>query len=251
MIMWIRNNIPNFITSLNLFCGCLSIILLSMHRPDLAGLLIFFAAVFDFLDGLAARILNAKSAIGADLDSLADVVSFGVAPGLIMYQLIRWGCIFHGFSGALTNFLPSFGLLIPILSAWRLARFNNDPSQSENFIGLPVPANAMFFAAFTLMVTFKNNSILSFPPIVEEYLFSPVFLTIACIVMSLMLVSPVPLFSLKFKSLGWNDNKVQYSFLIVSILLIALLQMIAVPIIVLLYILFSVLFWKKPEKNLL
>ncbi len=215
--------IPNAITLLNLFSGCVGIVFLFQGYVLAAAWMIWAAAIFDFFDGFAARILKVNSAIGKELDSLADVVSFGVLPSAIIFNL---------FERMDTHpYLSYFGFLVALFSALRLARFNVDTRQSESFIGLPVPANAIMIS--------------SFPYIFYEYKFfmltNPYGLMVITIVLSLLLVSNIHLFALKFKGYGWRGNEVKYLYLIISVILLLLFQFAAIPIIVILYIIFSVI----------
>ncbi|MBA3662967.1 MAG: CDP-alcohol phosphatidyltransferase family protein [Bacteroidetes bacterium] len=254
----IKRNIPNAITCGNLLCGCLAIV--KCFEGDLvwAAYLVGIAAVLDFLDGFAARLLNVTSAIGKDLDSLADMVTFGVVPGFIMFKLIDvaaissgqtdisdFGDIWKNANLATRSCLSYIAFIIPILSAIRLAKFNNDTRQSESFIGLPTPANGIFIACLPLIAAFNKNAL------VVAVLSSHVGLSILCVFMSLLLLSPIPLFSLKFKHLNWNGNEIRYVFLIWSGVLLATLQFIGVPLIIISYILFSLVnnWFFKPKES--
>ncbi len=145
-----KRHIPNFITSLNLFSGCIGIILALQYRIDYAAYFIAVSALFDFLDGMAARVLHVKSEIGKELDSLADVVSFGVLPGIIVYQLMAASPNTPE-AGSVISIFSLLALIIPVLSAVRLAKFNLDTRQTTSFIGLPVPANALFLGSLPLI----------------------------------------------------------------------------------------------------
>lgn len=176
--------------------------------------------MFDFFDGFAARLLRISSPIGKELDSLADVVSFGALPALFMYQAIVLESPF--------SYLPYVALLIAVFSAVRLAIFNLDETQSDSFKGLPTPANAIFITALPFL-----------PSPVYDIVYSPVVLPIICILFSLLLVSRIELFALKFKNFSWTDNKVRFTFLVLSVLLLAILQWAALPFIILSYIALS------------
>jgi CDP-diacylglycerol--serine O-phosphatidyltransferase len=235
----LKKHIPNFITTLNLFSGCTGIILALQYRIDYAAYFIAIAALFDFLDGMAARLLHVKSDIGKELDSLADVVSFGVLPGIIIYQLMA----------ASTN-TPSIGsnisifslvaLIVPILSAVRLAKFNLDTRQTNSFIGLPVPANAIFLGSLPLikMQAGFSESLSWLTAITDNYY----ILAITAVGMSLLLVSGIPLISLKFRNLKFNDNKPQFILVIFALISFILITFTAIPLIILAYILLSLLF---------
>lgn len=219
----IKRHIPNFITLLNLLSGCIGIVFLFKGLVLEASLMIWAAAVFDFFDGFAARWLKVTSTIGKELDSLADVVSFGLLPSVLIFNMFE--------NMSVSIFLPYFAFLIVLFSAIRLARFNVDTRQSDSFIGLPVPANAIMIS--------------SFPYISMNYGFfmltEPVWLMAITVVLSYLLVSEIHLFSFKFKGFGWRENRIKYIFLIISVLLLAILQIAALPIIIILYIIFSTL----------
>lgn len=225
----IKNNIPNTVTCLNLFSGCIACVMAFEAQYDLALLFIILSAVFDFFDGLLARALDAHSIIGKDLDSLADNISFGVAPSLVVFSLLKE---MHYSAGIefLAPYLPYAAFLISIFSALRLAKFNNDTRQTSSFIGLPVPANALFWAS---LVVGAHSWLIS------EFC-HPFYLLLLVCVFSGLLVSEIPMFSLKFKNLSWKDNKTSFVFLIVCIPLLVLLQISAFAAIIVWYILLSV-----------
>jgi CDP-diacylglycerol--serine O-phosphatidyltransferase len=237
--MNIKKYIPNSITSLNLLSGCISIALAFEGYLSYAVILIFAAAVFDFLDGMAARVLNAYSNMGKELDSLADLVSFGVAPSVIIFHMMKISLFGTVHLPPLENLdlIEILFLLIPftiaILSGIRLAKFNVDERQSESFIGLAVPANALFFVSmYIISINLTNDLVL-------DILTNKIFLASLSILFSLLLVAEFPMFSLKVKNLSWNDNKIRYIFIVLSAILLIILHTIAVPAIILLYILLS------------
>jgi len=240
--------IPNIITSLNLLCGCVAIIF--AVSGDLVSASFFaFAGIFlDFFDGLAARVLNAQSQVGLQLDSLADVVTSGVLPGIVMVQLLSEAltgtsldisAIFSDTanSTSIESYLPFIGLLIAVASGYRLAKFNVDTRQTTSFIGLPVPANTLLILSLPLIISFQAGQQIT------EVILTPWFLIIITLVSCVLLNAEIPLFGLKFKTWNFKDNAVRYLFLIASILLLVVLKFIAIPIIIFLYILVS-LFWK-------
>lgn len=221
--------IPNALTSLNLVCGCLSIIAALSGDIKVAAIYIGVAAVLDFFDGFVARALNAYSEIGKQLDSLADVVSFGVAPGMIMYSLTG---ICYSPTGFCINMYVPF--LIPVFSAIRLAKFNIDTRQSDSFIGLPTPANAMFISSIPFMLTQKIDwlsTILS-----HQY-----FITFFPFVSAYLLTAELPLIALKFKQFGIKGNEFRYALILVSILSVIIFQFAGVAIAILAYILLSII----------
>lgn len=233
--MQIKHYIPNILTSINLLLGCLSIF--ATFQPDGivdAAYFILFATLFDFADGFAARKLNAQTAIGKELDSMADLITFGVAPGLILFRLMHPEFLsFYGkdFLGTIIKSTPA---LIPLFSALRLAKFNIDPRQSDHFIGLPTPANAIFICSLPL-IEYQNlwN--------ITEVIHSSWFIPVVCIVNSLLLVAELPLFSLKIKHFGWKGNELRYIFIFIALILISLFQFMGLAMIILVYILLSLL----------
>lgn len=196
--MNIVKHIPNTITSMNLLCGALGVIFTFQARFDLAFILMLAAAVCDFFDGFAARLLKAYSDIGKELDSLADMVSFGLLPSLMLHRLM----IMAGNAGIWT-YVP---LLIAIFSALRLAKFNIDERQSENFIGLATPACAMICGSFAYYVANDPDSVL------YSWAASIWVIPVASVVLSLLLVSEIPMFSMKFKK-GSKTNAIRIGFM--------------------------------------
>ena len=234
-----KKHIPNFITTLNLFSGCVGIIVALQYRIDYAAYFIALAAFFDFLDGMAARILHVKSEIGKELDSLADVVSFGVLPGILVYQLMS-ASPNSPVGGSYISIFSLVALIIPILSAERLAKFNLDTRQTTSFIGLPVPANGLFLGSLPLikMRADYNESFAWLTAITDNYY----ILAVIAIGMSLLLVSKIPLFSLKFSNLKFSKNKPQFILLIFAVASFALITFSAIPLIILAYIGLSLIF---------
>ncbi len=288
--MSIKKHIPNAITCCNLLCGCLAIVQAFEGNLVWAAYLVGLAAIFDFFDGFAARLLRVTSPIGKDLDSLADMVTFGVVPGIVMFQLISIGSVYllDGSAGGWTIYPPLSALpetvamkppfyveypkyiafLIPVFSAIRLAKFNNDTRQTTSFIGLPTPANAIFICSipliignypldfFKLLMTspIKNglstyvsdiyigSQQLSQPTAGDTafmFLLNPYVLIGVSVVLSFLLVAEIPLFALKFKFFGWKGNRVRYVFLGLSLVLLITLKFIGIPLIIILYVLMS------------
>lgn len=274
-------NIPNLITACNMLCGVFAIILAFAGRIDIAPYFIFLAAVLDFFDGFVARLLKQQGELGKQLDSLADMISFGLAPGIIiMITLVisvsenemldlfsQWpmGIDMHDFKmGSLiglnsftafsslevsnwissiaslknVNWIPFIALIIPFFSMFRLAKFNIDTRQSESFIGLPTPANTIFFMAFPLLLSQYGGTI-GWEHDLIMWLIQPMVLIPIIVVMSVLLVSELPLFALKFKHFKWKGNGTRYIFLISCGILISTLLIWSIPIIVLLYLLLS------------
>jgi CDP-diacylglycerol--serine O-phosphatidyltransferase len=210
-------HLPNFLTCCNLICGCLGLISLWENPNIPTAYFVWIAAAFDFADGLVARALKTTSSIGKELDSLADMVSFGVLPALLMYTLID-------FESPLP-YLPYAGLLLVVASAIRLAVFNIDKTQSDSFKGLPTPANAIFITGIPFLQA----------PFFD-FIFNPLALIFIAILFSLLMVLRFELFGLKFKQFGWKGNELKITFLALSVLLIVFFQYAAVPLIILLYL---------------
>jgi len=238
----IKKHIPNFLTSLNVLCGSIAVVFILKGALTTAVILILLAAIFDFLDGMTARLLKAYSPIGKELDSLADMISFGLAPGLIMFKLLETSLfkenVLPDLQSNLTlteTLILGAAFLIPIFSALRLAKFNVDERQTSSFIGLPTPANALFISSLALIQ--EHGSIQG----IDQLLLSTPVLLFITVLFSFLLVAEIPMFSLKFKNLSWKNNQVQYIFIICSVLLIATLQLYGVSTIVLLFIGISVI----------
>ncbi len=241
--MNIKQHIPNTLTVFNLLCGLISLTLTFQGNYPYASLFIFAAAVFDFLDGNAARMLHAYSELGKQLDSLADLVSFGVAPGLMIFQMVSAHCAGSCNTLEKLHIAPYFALIIPVCSALRLAKFNIDLRQEVNFIGIPTPANAIFFASIPLVLYVQPGmfSLVHLDFLVT--LFSNTrILTILAVFFSYLLISEFKIFSMKFKSLAWQGNQLRYVFLISSLALFVLFFLSAIPMIIILYILLSIFF---------
>jgi CDP-diacylglycerol--serine O-phosphatidyltransferase len=227
-----KKHIPNFITCLNLFAGCMACVMAFQALFFHAFLWILMAAVFDFMDGMAARLLKAYSPLGKELDSLADVVSFGVAPGLIVYAVLKQICsnVWGNNVCMLCFLLPYVAFLIPVFSALRLAKFNIDERQATSFIGLPVPANAIFWASFIAGTTQYINE--------NGFLYGTITLLLV-IVFSFLLISEIPMFSLKVKNLSWKGNQRRYILIITSVFAVLFLKSAGLSVAILLYILLS------------
>jgi len=233
--MMYKKHIPNFVTCLNLISGCLSVIMAFNAHLVISAYLIVLASFFDLADGLLARLLNAKSDFGKQLDSLADIVSFGIAPGIIMFQLISKSSGLPALYVLNTNLISYIAIIIPLFSALRLAKFNIDDNQKDSFIGLPTPASAIFIASLPIIIYAQNTS-----DCILNFIYNPYFLIIITIVLSYLLISPLPLFSFKFKNLKWTENKIRYIFLTISVILFLLFYFIAIPFIIILYIILSI-----------
>lgn len=222
--MNLKKHIPNFITLLNLFCGCIAIVMVANLKFDMAFYFVALGIFFDFFDGFFARKFNVSGPLGVQLDSLADMVTSGVVPGFVMYCMLTMG----NYS---TNFvLPYLGFLITLGACYRLANFNIDTRQSDSFIGLPTPANTLFIMSLPLVLdTFAG-------PFIQNI---GVLLAITAISAYIM-NAEIPLFSLKIKNFSFQKYKLQIGFLVASLIMIATLQFLAVPLIILTYVLLSV-----------
>lgn len=234
--MKIVKAIPNTITSLNLFSGCLAIIMVFQGQLHVASMFIGIAAVLDFFDGFAARLLKAYSEIGKQLDSLADMVSFGLAPSFIIYSLINDVLKTDGFYSQMPVseiVLLCLPFLIAVFSALRLAKFNIDTNQTTSFIGLPTPANAILIASLPVLLWYYDYSFINLLIHNLYFLVGLIFLQ------SFLLVAKIPMFSLKFSNFQFRDNKIRFIFLGISLVLLITLQAVSIPIIIFLYILIS------------
>lgn len=233
----ITRYIPNTVTCLNLFSGCIACLMAFEAKYELAFGFIILSAVFDFLDGMLARLLKAYSKIGKELDSLADDISFGFAPALLVFTFFR-EVHYPAFLSGIVDIIPYSAFLIAVFSALRLAKFNTDERQTSSFIGLPVPANALFWGA---LIVGGHDLLLSDS-------FNAVYLFVLVVIFSLLLVSEIPMFSLKFKNLSWKDNKISFIFLLVSIPLLLLLQVGGFAAVIVWYIVLSLLTKKRNKQ---
>lgn len=257
-------NLPNLLTTSNLLCGTLCVIYAMQGRIDVAPFLLLFAAFFDLLDGMVARMLKVGSELGKQLDSLADMVSFGVAPGVTVMVVLAaavvgdvqdlnqvqtawtsWADEMLQGSGSQNwiNWLPFVSLVIPACSMLRLAKFNIDERQSTSFIGLPTPGNALFFMTFPLVICFGDTS-----SGLTNLAFHPAVMTTCILIMSALLISELPLFSLKLKNLSWKENQAQFLLVLGAIIFIPLFKVWSIALIVFLYLILSVLFYQKSKK---
>ncbi|KAA0989391.1 CDP-diacylglycerol--serine O-phosphatidyltransferase [Dyadobacter aurulentus] len=225
----IRRNIPNALTCGNLLCGCIGVVEAFHNNLIISCILIGVALIFDFLDGFLARILKVSSAIGRDLDSLADMVTFGLLPSIILYQLLMQSI--PDLMGIWKAY-PAF--IVAVFSAIRLAKFNNDTRQSDSFIGVPTPANAMLIASLPIIVYTEGA-------FWKDVIINTNNLLILAVVMSYLLVMELPLIALKFKNFGWKGNEARFVLIITSLVLLVTLKILAIPVILIIYILLSVL----------
>ena len=251
--------IPNLFTLINLFLGATAIICILQTGQAIAfinnegytmvdlpekitwgALLIFCAAIVDFLDGFLARLLKATSPMGKQLDSLSDVVSFGVAPALIIYQLLRisYAQEENGLDISIAFLLPA--LIFACAAAWRLAKFNLDESQQYSFKGLPTPAAGLFVASLPLILKFPPEMIN-----ITDFILNKWILYVIIVLLSFLMVSNLPLMSFKFKDFGIKNNLPKYLMVIIGVIAAIFLQWIAVPILLVTYVIVSLLFKNK------
>lgn len=243
--MNIKKHIPNLITLINLFCGCVAIVFVSKANcgQDSVYFLIAFYMVclgifFDFFDGFFARLFKVSSPLGLQLDSLADMVTSGVVPGYVMYSMFERS----GHQLGNQDIIPFLGFIITLGACYRLANFNIDTRQTDSFIGLPTPANALFVLSLPLVVEF-SDSFMMFEVLTNEWV-----LLIITLCSAYVMNAEIPLFSLKIKKFNLKDNALQVVFLLVSIVLVVLLQYMAIPVIIIFYVLLSIvnnMFLKK------
>ncbi|APY09984.1 phosphatidylserine synthase [Seonamhaeicola sp. S2-3] len=241
-----KRYIPNALTLLNLFCGSIAVVFAVNNHFVTAAFLVFLGIFFDFFDGFAARKLKVESDIGLQLDSLADVVTSGLVPGIIMFKLLGltqtgwFDAHQNGFETSLFEltgggFLPFIGLLITLASAYRLAKFNVDTEQQTFFKGLPTPANTLLIVSLPLILEYQNNDV------INAIILNKWFLIAMTILSCWLLNSGIKLFALKFKSWSFKANATRYIFIILCAVLLIVLWFAAIPLIILLYIIMSVL----------
>ncbi len=224
--------IPNIITLANLMSGVVAtIVTLQHHNYTLALALVVLAAVFDFFDGFVARLLNQQSPLGVQLDSLADDVTFGLVPAVVMFDMYNHTSSYYGCDSAWMGYLGYITLIIAAFSVLRLAKFNIDTTQSTEFSGLPTPANALMLLSLAML--FEQGDIMLY----QEHIL------LISIAMSLLLISPIRMFALKFKGFGWRGNQMRYIFILASLLIIIFATRYSVAIIITLYIVVSTLVW--------
>lgn len=239
-----KRHLPNTLTCINLLCGCLALTFIFQGQLVTSAYLVGIAAVADFFDGLLARALRVSSPIGKDLDSLADMVSFGVVPGAILFQLLGMainslgssavgGAALAGTQVLHPSWLAYFGFLVSIFSALRLAKFNNDTRQTTSFIGLPTPACTLVVASLPLILANDQFG-------VKDLILNPWLLTGLAVLLSGLLVAELPLFALKFKNLKWVGNRRRFIFVALALVLVLTLRAAGIPLAVLLYVLLSV-----------
>ncbi|MCD0466756.1 phosphatidylcholine/phosphatidylserine synthase [Flavobacterium sp. ENC] len=236
--MNIKKHIPNLITLINLFCGCIAVVYVSEANYLMAFYMVCLGIFFDFFDGFFARLFKVSSPLGLQLDSLADMVTSGVVPGYVMFSLFSNSAHELG-----TNpFIPFLGFIVTLGSCYRLANFNIDTRQTDSFIGLPTPANALFILSLPLVIEFSDSLMML------EILTNQWVLLFITLLSAYILNAEIPLFSLKIKKYNLKDNVLQIVFLVICLLLVVLLQYMAIPLIIIFYVVLSVvnnMFLKK------
>jgi CDP-diacylglycerol--serine O-phosphatidyltransferase len=236
-----KKEIPNLLTLGNLLAGCIGLWFVMQGDLVSASYCMFISLVCDFFDGFLARALQAYSDLGKELDSLADMVSFGVLPAFILFSLVELSCGSQCTVGILGFYKPFLVFALALMSAYRLAKFNIDTRQSDQFIGVPTPANGLFIASLPLIIHFQ--------PEYTAYILSFKGLLIYSVVMSYLLVCELPLLAFKFKTWDWKSNQVKFIFLIFCIAALVMLKFAAIPVLVIAYILLSgLIFLLNPNK---
>lgn len=241
--------VPNTITALNLVCGSMAVFFAIDGQLGWSAVFVFAAALFDFLDGLSARLLNSYTVIGKELDSLADMISFGLAPAAMIFTMLELTLFGQNFliqeieAGWSVWIVLFTSLLIPVAGAFRLAKFNTDDRQTDQFMGMPIPANAFFFASLALIIELENSLIVS------EIILNKYVILASVFMVSFLMVSELPMFSLKFKNLKFKENSIRYLFIGVIILLLLFLKVYALPLIIIWYVVLSVIRHLSRVKN--
>ena len=233
-----KKHIPNLLTLGNLFCGAVAVMYAVHGDFEIAGLLVVAGIIFDFFDGFAARVLGVSGELGKQLDSLADMVTSGVVPGIIMFYLIsenQTGTEMLTNPVNVVNFIPFIGLILTLGAGYRLAKFNIDTRQSDSFIGLPTPAMSLFVISLPLILKYSESAFIN--NIIEN----TYFLILVTVALTYLMNAELPLFSLKFKEYSFKNNIVKYLFILISVFLILCLKVISIPIIIVFYVLLSII----------
>lgn len=236
--MRVKNSIPNFLTSLNLLCGSVAVVFALQNDFYMVGIFLSIAAVMDFADGFAARLLKAYSPMGKELDSLADMISFGLLPSVLIFT--QFENLDSISDSVISQILPFTAFLIAVFSALRLPKFNLDDNQQEHFKGLPTPANTLLIASFIIGFHLTDQKWIFFR-VLEIMLSTQTGLVILILLSSFLLVSPFTMISLKFKTFKFKKNAVRYSFLLTSVVLIVIWGLKAISLVMMVYLTFSFL----------
>jgi CDP-diacylglycerol--serine O-phosphatidyltransferase len=242
----LKKHIPNFVTLLNVLCGSIAVLFAVNGNMTATAFFVFLGIFFDFFDGLLARKLKVQSELGLQLDSLADVITSGLVPGLVMFHLLSltvddFSLVGNAIErtetmiwvGGKIQLLPFFGLLITLASAYRLATFNISTNQSDSFIGLPTPANALLILSFPLIMEYQNNDMMN------TIILNKWFLVAVTLLSCYLLNAKIKLIALKFKNWSFKDNAARYLLIIMAIVLLIIFKFAGIPLIIILYILMS------------
>ena len=241
--MNIKKHIPNLLTLGNLLCGTIATIFAVQGEFVFAALLVILGILFDFLDGFAARLLHVSGELGKQLDSLSDMVTSGVVPGIIMFQLMseRNSMVFYAGKREVVSLIgldlevfPFIGLILTLGACYRLAKFNIDTRQSDSFIGLPTPAMSLFVISLPLIQEYSSIDF------VQNIIANHYFLIVVTVILTYLMNAELPLFSLKFKEYSVKNNVIKYLFLVVSLCMIIFLQYLSIPLIIALYVILSI-----------
>lgn len=233
--------IPHIITLINLFCGCCAVVCILFGQFLPAFLFIFIGGIADYTDGMAARWLEVKSPLGKELDSIADMVTFGVVPGAIIYALLSLNGNTESIPVLSYSALPAF--ILSVFSGLRLARFNLDTRQTDNFIGLATPSSTMFVVGLMMIYHFNSFGL-------KPFVSNPYFLYSVIVTLSYLLVAEFPMFGFKFKDFNWKGNEIRFIFLATALAMFIVLQEAAFSFIILIYILFAIIDNVKGNKRL-
>ena len=232
--MNIKKHIPNLITLLNLFCGCIALVFVSKDQFEMAFFFVCLGIFLDFFDGFFARLFKVSGPLGLQLDSLADMVTSGVVPGFVMFKMMSSSSA--AMSEGYLQFFPYLGFIITLGSCFRLAKFNIDTRQTDSFIGLPTPANALFILSLPLVLEYYSADSL----MVLEILTEKWVLLVVTLLSAYILNAEIPLFSLKIKKFSFKDNALQIIFLLLSLLLLVFFHYLGIPLLIIFYVLLSV-----------
>ncbi|WP_139058955.1 CDP-alcohol phosphatidyltransferase family protein [Polaribacter vadi] len=233
--MKIKKHIPNLLTLGNLFCGTIAAIFAVESNFTGAALFVVIGILFDFLDGFVARLLKVSGDLGTQLDSLADMVTSGVVPGIVMFKLIQYDLFDspNSFEDSILD-ISLIGLILTLGACYRLAKFNLDTRQTDSFIGLPTPAMCLFVISLPLIQEYSEIEF------VQNLISNNYFLIGVTLVLTYLMNAELPLFSLKFKDSSFKKNWIIYLFLVISLTLILLINYLSIPIIITLYIVLSI-----------
>ncbi|MFZ4671543.1 MAG: CDP-alcohol phosphatidyltransferase family protein [Flavobacterium sp.] len=227
--MNIKAQIPNLFTMLNLFCGCAALVMVADYKFDFAFYFVCLGIFFDFFDGFFARKFNVAGPLGVQLDSLADMVTSGVVPGYVMFKMMSDSNCF-----GIQSYFPYLGFVITLGACYRLAKFNIDERQSVSFIGLPTPANALLITSLPLVADYFHSEV------AMDFSYIKWFLIALTLLSAYIMNAEIPLFSLKFKNFSFTKYKLQILFLLVAVFMLFTLRILAVPLLIIIYVLLSI-----------